>query len=836
MGKDSRAQHVYVWEERVGGIYRDVIDRKRLSCTARLRLGRKSGRYLSRCRRWVKTLVHSTFTSGKKEWAVFIEMSSMGRDSRAQHVSVWEERVGGIYRDVIDGKTLSCTASLRLGRKSGRYSSSYSRAQHVYVWEERVGGSFRDRWEETFVHTFTSGKKEWAVFVEMSSMGKDSRAQHVYVWEERVGGIYRDVVDGKRLSCTARLRLERESGRYFSRCRRWEETFVHSTFTSGKKEWAVFCRDVVDGKRLSCTASLRLGRKSGRYFSRCRRWEETFVHSTFTSGKKEWAVFVEMSSMGKDSRAQHVYTSGKKEWAVFVEMSSMGKDSRAQQVYVWEERVGGIFRDVVDGKRLSCTARLRLGRKSGRYLSRCRRWEKTLVHSTFTSGKKKAVFIEMSSMGKDSRALQVYVWEERVGGICQDVVDGSRAQHVYVWEERMGGIYRDVVDGKRLSCTARLRLGRKSGRYLSRCRRWEKTLAHSTFKYEKKEWAVFVEMSSMGKDSRAQHVHTSGKKEWASFIEMSSLGKDSRAQRVYVWEERVGGIYRDVVDGKRLSCTACLRLGRKSGRYLSRCRRWEKTLVHSTFTSRKKEWAVFIEMSSMGKDSRAQHVYVWEERVGGFFSRCRHGKRLLCTRRFCLGRKSGRYLSRCRRWEKTLVHSTFTSGKKEWAVFIEMSSMGKDSRAQHFYVKEERVGGIYRDVVDGKRLSCTARLRQGRKSRRYLSRCRRWEKTLVHCKFTSGKKEWAVFIEMSSVGKDSRAQHVSVWAVFIEMSSMGKDSRAQHVHTSGKKEWAVFIEMSSMGKDSRVQHVYVGEERVGGIHRDVVDGKRLSCTACLRLG
>ena len=88
------------------------------------------------------------------------------------------------------------------------------------------------------------------------------------------------------------------------------------------------------------------------------------------------------------------------------------------------------------------------------------------------------------------------------------------------------------------------------------------------------------------------------------------MGKDSRAQHVYVWEERVGGIYRDVVDGKRLSCTACLRLGRKSGWYLSRCRRWEKTLVQSTFSSGKKEWAVYIEMSLMGKDSRAQHVYV----------------------------------------------------------------------------------------------------------------------------------------------------------------------------------------------------------------------------------
>ena len=114
MGKDSRAQHVYVWEERVGGIYRDVVDGKRLSCTARLRLGRKSGRYLSRCRRWAKTLAHSTFKSVKKEWVVFIEMSSMGKDSRAQHVYVWEERVGGIYRDVVDGQRLSRTARLSL--------------------------------------------------------------------------------------------------------------------------------------------------------------------------------------------------------------------------------------------------------------------------------------------------------------------------------------------------------------------------------------------------------------------------------------------------------------------------------------------------------------------------------------------------------------------------------------------------------------------------------------------------------------------------------------------------------------------------------------------------
>ena len=295
----------------------------------------------------------------------------------------------------------------------------------------------------------------------------------------------------------------------------------------------------------------------------------------------------------------------------------------------------------------------------------------------------------------------------------------SRAQHVSVWEERVGGIYRDVVDGKRLSCTARLLLGRKSGWYLSRCRRWEKTLVHSMFTSEKKEWVVFIEMSSTGKDSRAQHV--------------------------FVWEERVGGIYRDVVDWKRLLCTARLRLGRKSGWYLSRCRRWEKTLVHSMFTSEKKEWVVFIEMSSMGNDSRAQHVYVWEERVGGIYRDVVDEKRLSCTASLRLGRKSGRYLSRCRRWEKTLVHSTFTSGKKEWAVFIEMSSMGKDSRAQQVYVWEERVGCIYRGVVDGKRLPCTARLRLGRKSGLYLSRCRRWETTPVHSTFTSGKKECGIY-------------------------------------------------------------------------------------------
>ena len=90
--------------------------------------------------------------------------------------------------------------------------------------------------------------------------------------------------------CTFHVWEERASN-ILLRCRRCKKTPVHSTFTSGKKSAHV----------------LRLGRKSGQYLSRCRRWEKARAHSTFTSGKEEWTVFIEMSSLGQVSCAQHVY-------------------------------------------------------------------------------------------------------------------------------------------------------------------------------------------------------------------------------------------------------------------------------------------------------------------------------------------------------------------------------------------------------------------------------------------------------------------------------------------------------------------------------------------------
>ena len=115
----------------------------------------------------------------------------------------------------------------------------------------------------------------------------------------------------------------KKSGRYFIEMSSLEESSprAHSTFTSGKKEWAVFYRDVVAGKRalLVHTARLRLGRKSGRYFIEMTSLEESSprAHSTFTSGKKEWAVFYQDDVDGR-------------------ELSSC-----TQHVYEWEERVGG---------------------------------------------------------------------------------------------------------------------------------------------------------------------------------------------------------------------------------------------------------------------------------------------------------------------------------------------------------------------------------------------------------------------------------------------------------------------------------------------------------------
>ena len=55
----------------------------------------------------------------------------MGKGSRAQHVDVWEKRVGGFFWCV--GKCSSCT-------------------QHVYVWEGIVGDNNRDVVDEKIRH------------------------------------------------------------------------------------------------------------------------------------------------------------------------------------------------------------------------------------------------------------------------------------------------------------------------------------------------------------------------------------------------------------------------------------------------------------------------------------------------------------------------------------------------------------------------------------------------------------------------------------------------------------------------------------------------------------
>ena len=90
------------------------------------------------------------------------------------------------------------------------------------------------------------------------------RHVHVYVWVGRVGGV-------------------------LSRCRRWKPLYSHSTFTSGKKEWAVV---YLVRKLSSFPARLRPGRKSGRLINVMTLMEDRPLrpHSTFTSGTKVWAV------------------------------------------------------------------------------------------------------------------------------------------------------------------------------------------------------------------------------------------------------------------------------------------------------------------------------------------------------------------------------------------------------------------------------------------------------------------------------------------------------------------------------------------------------------------
>ena len=148
----------------------------------------------------------------------------------------------------------------------------------------------------------------------------------------------------------------------------------HSTFTFGQKEWAVVYRD---SKLSSCTARyvgegsgrparFRLGGKSGRLF--LVKATSLRAHSTLTFGKKEWAVFIE-TSMEK-ARTQHFYV-WEEEWTVFIEMSLM-ELARAQHVTS--------------------------GKKNGRYLSRCRCWDKACTQHV-TSGKKSGwLFHEMTSI------------------------------------------------------------------------------------------------------------------------------------------------------------------------------------------------------------------------------------------------------------------------------------------------------------------------------------------------------------------------------------------------------------------------------------------------------
>ena len=87
-----------------------------------------------------------------------------------------------------------------------------------------------------------------------------------------------------------------------------------------------------------------------------------------------------------------------------------------------------------------------------------------------------------------------------------------------------------------------------------------------------RKWAVVQRDDVYVRPPSSPSTFPSGRKEWAVVSCESYLS--ACTQHFHVWEERIGCIYRDV-DGIKL--------------------------VHSTFTSWKEEWTLFIEMSLLGK-------------------------------------------------------------------------------------------------------------------------------------------------------------------------------------------------------------------------------------------
>ena len=116
-------QHDYVWEEvwaviyrgagRVDGISRDVVHRKG-SRTARVRLGKENGRYLSRCRRWVSLVYTARLHLGSKSGRSFRPLTAMS---------------------TLKKLLLARTARLRLRRRADDRFRRLS-ALHVYVGRE----------------------------------------------------------------------------------------------------------------------------------------------------------------------------------------------------------------------------------------------------------------------------------------------------------------------------------------------------------------------------------------------------------------------------------------------------------------------------------------------------------------------------------------------------------------------------------------------------------------------------------------------------------------------------------------------------------------------------
>ena len=161
------AQHVSVWAERVGGCLSWVLP---VSVhTARLRLRRKSGRYLSRCRRW-KRRRHSTFPSGKKSGRCVAD-----EIDRTQHVYVWEEEWTVIYWDVVAGKRRRHN-TFTSGKKSGRFfiemtSMVILRFSSMSSHRRKVQTTFRP----TSSHTTTSSQYGGVMNMELI---------HELVWQQ----------------------------------------------------------------------------------------------------------------------------------------------------------------------------------------------------------------------------------------------------------------------------------------------------------------------------------------------------------------------------------------------------------------------------------------------------------------------------------------------------------------------------------------------------------------------------------------------------------------------------------------------------------------------------